>query len=163
MKFNNKKDAQKLQELDLASLGGLIIDDQSKEEFTSELATVIAQTVKCFFEFRVEEGYKLLEDFLKKWLDAIWEKILNTVFSSPKFLELLKIYGVRKGYKYRRMVEITIYLPSGGQWRIKGPYFVKSPSKKKVRRRGKREALKARRGLRMASSLKDSAESKNCL
>ena len=96
MIVNNTKDALKLQELDLVSLGGLIIDEQVKEEFTSEFKTIIAQTIKYFMEFRIQEAYKLFDDFIKKWLDFIWEKILNTIFSSPKFLELLKIYGGRK-------------------------------------------------------------------
>ena len=135
MIVNNTKDALKLQELDLVSLGGLIIDEQVKEEFTSEFKTIIAQTIKYFMEFRIQEAYKLFDDFIKKWLDFIWEKILNTIFSSPKFLELLKIYGGRKAYKYRRMIETTIYLPSGGRCKIKSPYFIKSESKKKGKRR----------------------------
>ncbi len=136
MILNNKQNEAKLQHLDVTSLGELLLTEQFSHELSQELRQALGKTVKDILEFRFHDAYTHLEELLRKWLSHFWQEILNRVFSSEVFLNILKRYGGQKGYKYRRMLEKEVYLPGGIRCRIKSPYFLKKGRKKGKKKKG---------------------------
>ena len=130
-----KEDELKLQER-IAEKCKNLLDEQERLEFESGLQEVLSETFRNLFHLRLQEGYKLLEDFLRGWVNRFWAKILRLLFSFPDFLEVLKQIGAKRGYKYKGMREITLYTPGGGKCKIKSPYFLKAKSKRGKKKNG---------------------------
>ncbi len=111
------------------------LSDEERLDFEANLQWVIAQTTSSMLQFKLEDVYSLMEDFLREWLNVIWSQILEMVLSSSVFLDVLKALAAKRGYHFKGMRPLSIRCPGGKLIKVQSPYFLKANSKRKGRKK----------------------------
>jgi hypothetical protein len=101
----------------------------------------VKKNVKGFVhELKGDCNFSRLEDELSSMSNTLVNTVLQTVleetFSDEGFLVALKQFSASMGLRFKDYREVNVYVYTGGQIRIKSPYFVLKGKKRGRKKRG---------------------------
>jgi hypothetical protein len=115
-----------------------------------------AEIINSVLEFDDFGNYE--QSVYEKYQEIAEKEIVENIiilFSNTIFIQLLKNWGAKAGYKFHGTREISIRLKSGREWKILSPVFLKAkPKKKKGRPPKRRKGVLRHLGLELLGIIK---------
>lgn len=105
---------------------------QQMEVESEELENTLPQSL----DFSALE--RKLTDLTDQFTASILQALLNNIFTQAWFLTQLRTYAGTLGMRFKEYRPLTIQLNNGCSVCVMSPYFIKTPSKRKKKRRQKK-------------------------
>jgi hypothetical protein len=107
-----------------------------KQELIDRIEKAEIGIKDSLFQGDIDSATQSIRDLADCFENKIWAAYLNALSHCRTLLAWLRVLGTKKALRFVSYQDVSVTLPTGGEVRIRSPFFVKAKPKKGRKKRG---------------------------